>query len=135
MATNHTIQTVPIPAANNIMMKQESQEVDISHLSEDDLRTLQKEDPFMYHSIPAVHKAKLSLKDVEQSKARPISSSIVSRKTRLSTECHVSLILDDLFLDDEEFMQGMDDCEGFDAFDDLLESLTSLSLAKEQRPQ
>ena len=39
--------------------------VDVDSLSEADLASLRKSDPFMYHSIPAVHRATLSIKDVD----------------------------------------------------------------------
>lgn len=132
-----------------IRQEQEPQEVvlDLSALSENDLRTLQTQDPFMYHSIPSVYKAKLSLKDVDHqsicatsaplttqrqeastsrsgSACSSSSNSLVSRKSRVSTECHISLLLEDMLLDDEEFFDGSEEAaegqEDFDEFGDFL---------------
>ena len=72
-------------------------------LSENALITLRTKDPFMYHSIPEVHRATFTLQEVEY--ANTISSqasSIVTRKSRVSTECHPSLLMEE-FLHDEEF--------------------------------
>ena len=84
-------------------------EIDLSQLSENDLSSLQQKDAFMYYSIPSVHKARLYLKDIDHSTLlapRALqASSIVSRKSRVSTECHMDVLLEDLLdLDDEEFM-------------------------------
>lgn len=87
-------------------------EIDLRQLSESDIASLQKQDPFMYHSIPAVYKARLNLEKIDHSKVVPSdtsnASSIVTRKTRVSTERHEGLFLnDDLRVDDtmsvEEF--------------------------------
>ena len=79
------------------------QEMDMHRLSENDLKTLRTKDPFMYHSIPEVHTATFTLQEVEY--ANTISSqasSTVTRKSRVSTECHPSLLTKE-FLQDEEF--------------------------------
>jgi hypothetical protein len=79
------------------------QEMDMRRLSENALITLRTKDPFMYHSIPEVHRATFTLQEVEY--ANTISSqasSIVTRKSRVSTECHPSLLMEE-FLHDEEF--------------------------------
>ena len=79
-------------------------EIDLSQLSENDLSSLQQKDAFMYYSIPSVHKARLYLKDLDHSKL-VAPTAIVSRKSRVSTECHMDVLLEDLLdLDDEEFM-------------------------------
>jgi hypothetical protein len=97
-------QTMCVPTATT----KPTTEIDLSHLSENDLSSLQQKDPFMYHSIPSVHKARLYLKDIDHSKLvatrDPQASSIVSRKSQVSTECHLSVLLEDLDLNDEEFM-------------------------------
>eukprot|EP00581_Thalassiosira_minuscula_P007890 CAMPEP_0183706770 /NCGR_PEP_ID=MMETSP0737-20130205/3517_1 /TAXON_ID=385413 /ORGANISM="Thalassiosira miniscula, Strain CCMP1093" /LENGTH=122 /DNA_ID=CAMNT_0025934271 /DNA_START=97 /DNA_END=465 /DNA_ORIENTATION=+ len=88
-------------------------EIDLRELSEDDLNSLQKKDPFMYHSIPSIHQAKLLNKEIDHSKLVPsenyvdnaddLTSSMVSRKSRISTECHMSVMMEELLdMDDEE---------------------------------
>jgi len=57
---------------------------------------LRKQDPFMYHSIPTIT---LQAED----NARTIStyvSSIVIRKSRISTETFPGLLMEDLFVDE-----------------------------------
>jgi len=54
----------------------------------------------MYHSIPAVHKATITLQEVDNAKTFLSQEiSIVTRKSRLSTECHISLLMDEEFHD------------------------------------
>lgn len=79
--------------------------IDVSLLSQGDLGALKKQDPFLYHSIPAVHKAFLALKDVELHQVTESRPAIVPRKSRVATECHVSLLLEDI-LDDGELSQA-----------------------------
>lgn len=57
-----------------------------------DLGALRARDPFLYHSIPTVHRAALALEEIDPS-SEPIPAA-VPRKTRLTTECHVGLLLD-----------------------------------------
>jgi len=66
-------------------------------------------DPFLYYSIPGVNKAALSLKKVDHSKAS--QSTKVTRKARLSFECHPSLVMDELLVGLEEFDLG--EIDGF----------------------
>jgi hypothetical protein len=99
-----------------------NQEFDLRCLSLDDVQMLRTQDPFMYHSIPAVHKATLALLEIDVAKnALTQACSLVTRKTRVSTECHVSLLMKDLF-DDEEF-HDMD----FDTSERLVESVSPRS--------
>lgn len=101
-------------------------EIDVSKLDEAELRTLKKKDPFLYHSIPAVHKATLSLNDVDCAniKSQPedapkACSAKVLRKTRLSTESHMSVLLEDLIYNDElfraEFQEHEEDTEDLES--------------------
>mmetsp|Transcript_7735 Transcript_7735/g.19217 ORF Transcript_7735/g.19217 Transcript_7735/m.19217 type:complete len:114 (-) Transcript_7735:225-566(-) len=87
-------------------------EIDLRQLSESDIASLQKQDPFMYHSIPAVYKARLNLERIDHSTVVPSdtsnTSSVVTRKTRISTESYdESFLYTDLRADDpmsvEEF--------------------------------
>ena len=80
------------------------QEMDIHHLSENDLKTLWVKDPFMYHSISEVHKATYTLQEVEYAKTiSSQASSIATRKSRVSMEYHLSLLATE-FLQDEDFV-------------------------------
>ena len=88
-------------------------------MSANDLDILRRKDPFLYHSIPQVNKATLSVKTVDHSKvlkdtaSSQVSSSsedsssssscstsmVVSRKTRITTEVAPSMLLDELIYD------------------------------------
>ena len=90
-------ETISVPT-----IKEEShQEIDLSGYSEGDLQVLRKQDPFMYHSIPTI-----TLQAVDNVKTISTqSSSIVTRKSRVSTEIHPGLLMEDLF-DDEGILNG-----------------------------
>ena len=78
----------------------QSKETDISKLSEDDLKLLKTNNPFLYNSIPSIHKAKLTNETVDHTKvirdavAQP-STAVVSRKSRVSTESAASVMVDE----------------------------------------
>ena len=100
---------------------EEPQTIDLRGMSIDDLLSLKTTDPFMYNSIPAVEKANRLLKSVDHQQIvesanheqiasstedtcslpqqvhqrNQLSSSIVYRKRRLSTESDPSLLLDE----------------------------------------
>lgn len=91
-------QTIQVPVETELGERDHEVAIDISRLKRDDLGPLKARDPFLYHSIPAVHKAVLTFKDIDLSEdARGPSSAVVTRKSRVTTECHVSLLLEDIF--------------------------------------
>ncbi len=89
--------------------------VDTRNLTENDLKRLKMQDPFLYFSIPAVRTATLLNRDVEmsslkngwcsrrtscpspsrQTESTPITK--VERRSCISFECHTDLILEDFF--------------------------------------
>ena len=101
--------------------QEEPQTIDLREMSIEDLLSLKTTDPFMYNSIPAVEKAARLLKNVDHQQivdsvnhehiasstedtcsfpqqvhpSNRLSSSIVHRKRRLSTESCPSLLVDD----------------------------------------
>jgi hypothetical protein len=103
-------------------------EIDTSTLSQEDLRSLQKSDPFLYYSIPSIRRSSylfgngdnddISSHDnedstfpkqaeQEQTKRR---KSIVRRTSRISTEAHPGLIYDDILSELPSLdVEGMDD--------------------------
>ena len=91
--------------------QQQPKVINVKQLNEDELIQLKKQDPFLYYSIPTVKKAKLtnSCKPIDHTEvlkeaARLSGSGMVSRRTRVSTECAPSMLLDDflMLLIDEE---------------------------------
>ncbi len=80
--------------------------IDTSSLNEEDLKTLKKQDPFLYFSIPAVRTAAhLSrgrdvniscLKGIRSSHRESLQTTKIERQSRISFECHISKILDSM---------------------------------------
>ena len=107
--------TVPSKLADEKPKK----EVDLKHITSlDELKSIQKQDPFMYFSIPGVRSAQVFMKDIDTSNLLGASaeaghqdvaprSQKVSRMTCISFECHPDLLLDDS-LDDLDF-EGTED--------------------------
>ena len=73
-------------------------------------------DPFLYYSIPGVREAEVSLQEVDFRKVVQAATK-VSRNTRVSFECHTSVVMDELFGDE------LDGLGCHDEFDDLLTKL------------
>ena len=89
--------------------QQQPKVINVNHLNEDELKLLKKQDPFLYYSIPAVKKAvnTINCKPIDNTEvireaARSSGSGMISRKTRVSTECAPSMLLDDLISYGEE---------------------------------
>ena len=90
--------------------EQQPKVINVKQLNKDELKQLKKEDPFLYYSIPAVKKAKLAnVKPIDHTEvlkeaAMSSGSGMVSRQTRVSTECAPAMLLDDLMMliDEEE---------------------------------
>jgi len=95
---------VPTKTASPTLNNQQCKEIDIRKFNVDDLKLLKKQDPFLYYSIPAVNKAKLTSKTVDHNKVLqdavqyPSTNALVSRRSRVSTECHAALTFEDLYM-------------------------------------
>ena len=99
--------------------KQSRKEIDIKNISADDLKSIQRNDPFLYYSIPGVRSAKLLMKDIDGTNigvseltrshvscpsrlengvfSMSNQSKKVTRSTCISFECHPDMILEDDF--------------------------------------
>ena len=110
-------------------------EIDIKNMSEDDLKSIQIEDPFLYYSIPEVRSARMLLKDIDETNLLPTEKSSgkliksdqpkkVTRSTCISFECHPDKILEDfLFEEDDDSIDLEDDEENqfmLEGADDIL---------------
>ncbi|KAL7515863.1 hypothetical protein ACHAWX_000938 [Stephanocyclus meneghinianus] len=109
--TDLTVLTFPDEAAPQLLA--------VTDITPSDLATLKARDPFMYYSIASVQNASLHLADVDESVAvdlvtKQISNysdmnfaqnastkRTVSRKQRISTECHPDLLMRDMLRNDE----------------------------------
>lgn len=107
-----------------------TQVVNISQMNEHDFKSLQQDDPFLFHSIPAVYEARIHDRKVDYSKIKTSvasassnnassspssspqgsSSPIVTRRSRMSTECHMNMIIEAVLAGgaDEDFMADFD---------------------------
>ena len=99
------LQQIQVPtktASPDTVNNQQLKEIDIRQFNVDDLKLLKKQDPFLYYSIPAVNKAKLTSKTVDHNQVlqdavqHPSTNALVSRRSRFSTECHAALTFEDL---------------------------------------
>jgi hypothetical protein len=106
-------------------------EIDTSKLSQEDLRSLQTSDPFLYYSIPSIRRSSYlfgngddairrsslpimqhSHLDHNKSNQKKRRHSIVRRSSRISTEAHPGLIYDEIL--SELLSLADDDIEGMD---------------------
>ena len=89
------LQTISVPTSQGAPQRRE---VDLRHWTESDLRSLEKADAFLFHSIKTLHEAKLTGKNVDFSAVASDAAAAglaVARKTRVSTECHAACLLED----------------------------------------
>ena len=83
--------------------------VDLKYITSlDALKSIKKEDPFMYYSIPGARKATVLMQAIDlsnligagqvavQDETPQAASQKVSRSTRISFECHPDLLLADM---------------------------------------
>ena len=122
-----------------ISKKKPKKEIDIRNISTDDLKSIQRQDPFMYYSIPGVRSAKLFMKEIDSSNLglnRNCGScpsrlgSVhdnapephkVTRSSCISFECHPDLLLEGLLDADDNGNILLDDVE--DPLDWLMANL------------
>ena len=92
------IETIRVPT----IFSKPTKKIDVHHLNTHELESIEKEDPFLYHSIPTVHRAdtssSLPLHLLRTSNGN--ESSVVTRKSCISVERHVSVLF-------EEIMHGL----------------------------
>ncbi|KAL3793819.1 hypothetical protein HJC23_006179 [Cyclotella cryptica] len=93
-------QTILVPTFSSEPRK--TKQIDVSKLTEGDIQSLQKDDPFMYYSIPGISEAELLRETVDYSNLSSLiqgdgsCSGVVSRRSRLSTECDYAVLFKDL---------------------------------------
>ena len=99
--------------------------VDLKYITSlDDLKSIKKQDPFMYYSIPGARKATVLMQAIDLSNLigdgqavqdeTPQASQKVSRSSRISFECHPDLLLGDVLnelygLDNEDTEEPLDE--------------------------
>ena len=76
--------------------------IDTSNLNEQDFDFLKNQDPFLYYSIPAVRQAEVVHSrdnDVSDIQVQGKGSPRVERQSRISFECPMSVLMEDLIGD------------------------------------
>ena len=95
-------QIINVPAG---MARARPQELNIDNLTDDDIEALHELDPFLYYSIPGIRQARVSLADRDDLNFDVLrrSNTVVKRKSRVSFECHIDVLLEELLFghDDE----------------------------------
>ena len=103
-------------------------ELDIKPLSQEDVESLRTTDPFMYYSIPGVHRASMYLQDIGHSNTealcssevqtprsrsspptnkKPKRSTTVTRRTNISCEAHPDVIMAELLDELEDLSEDV----------------------------
>ncbi|KAL7435485.1 hypothetical protein ACHAXM_004680 [Skeletonema potamos] len=103
-----------------VTAKKATEDIDLNSMTEEDLKLLQKKDPFLYYSIPKVREATLSLKEVDYSEVSQLTCK-VSRKTRVSFESHEAVATNELYGDELDGLKDM----SLGELDDFLRKLLS----------
>jgi len=103
--------------------------VDTKHLSAQDLKTLKKQDPFLYYSLPSsVRRNAGRNSDMDYMSSPLIGKSStpttkVERRSCISFECHTDLVLEDELLNDNDaaaLKEGFEVDVDFDSIYDQL---------------
>ena len=91
----------------------------LKNVTAEDLKSIEKQDKFLYYSIPEVRRAKLLGRDVNTSDLEAIlqteqgkvqSLTTVTRSKRISFECHPDILLGDLLNNNEDLdLEGVED--------------------------
>eukprot|EP00804_Cyclotella_cryptica_P026203 CCRYP_009783-RA/>CCRYP_009783-RA protein AED:0.24 eAED:0.24 QI:0/-1/0/1/-1/1/1/0/142 len=109
-------QTILVPTFPSEPKK--AKQIDVSKLTQEDIRALEKDDPFLYYSIPGVSKARLLCEPIDFSNLASSShrddscSGVVSRRSRLSTECDFALLFKDFWdgVNEDSCLGSFDAC-------------------------
>jgi len=138
--------TVPTKGSEEEEDPAKTKFIDTEHLNEDELKTLKKEDPFSYYSIPTVRAATVRRGSIDMSsmqqdgggsaarQSRRMSCPYridstptkVARRTCISFECHPDIFLDDTVAEEDENQDVMEveeekeDVDFDSLFDDLI---------------
>ena len=103
--------------------------VDTKHLNAQDLKTLKKQDPFLYYSLPSsVRRNAGRNSDMDYMPSPLIGKSStpttkVERRSSISFECHPDLVLEDEWLNDNDaaaLKEGFEVDVDFDSIYDQL---------------
>jgi hypothetical protein len=106
MNGNDFIGMFSVPTKGSKEAEESSQKqkiVDTRHLNAQDLKTLKKQDPFLYYSLPSSVRRNAATADGKSSTpTTKLTSTTVERKSCISFECHPDLVLEDEWLNDDD---------------------------------
>lgn len=144
---------ISVPTASATEGEIQVPALDLQELTQDEIKSLKTEDPFFYYSIPGVLAAKMTLKRVdytsvqalcqgarhassisEESKRRQTARTQVDRRSRVSFECHPSVLLEeDVLLGDLSYDESSDEEDGSSFNDDLDFLFTLTGIARQHK--
>mmetsp|Transcript_30093 Transcript_30093/g.64939 ORF Transcript_30093/g.64939 Transcript_30093/m.64939 type:complete len:160 (-) Transcript_30093:302-781(-) len=142
------VKPIRVPTNLGSTPRTKQRQIDLNRISETDLKTLQHEDPFMYYSIPTAayynsnnnnsssNNSSSSNSNYnaivsnlvpparEQDEEPPEGTCLVTRKSRLSTECHMDVMMEEiLLLLDHRVYESDSDMKDDDDDDDFIKVL------------
>ena len=127
-----SFETIHVPTKKEVCLR----EINASQLSENDLRTLRMHNLFMYHSIPAVHRATITLQEVKDAQNLVTQGNyVVTRKSRVSTEGCMESLMEEFLQDDGEILDAASDTFEFELLGSALLNLLAGESGNEQQPE
>jgi len=119
--------SVPTKGSKEAEESSQKKEIDTRYLNAQDLKTLKKQDPFLYYSLPSSVRRNAATadgagknKDMDYmsspliSKSTPTPTTKVERRSCISFECHTDLLLEDEWLNDDDAAAAAAVNEGFE---------------------
>ena len=121
-------QSTPVKTAQPMMAYTPKKIIDLGNTSSEDLKSIEKLDPFMFYSIPGARRATMLNQDIDTSHIANTSSRIsscqgrfqsaqsnqVTRSTCISVEAHPDMLFED------DLLEGVEEKEfDFDFTDDF----------------
>ena len=89
------------------------------------LKSIKRADPFLYHSIPSVKRARMlhevrtahqSTKSLQHSVKKESSHVTLERNSRISVESYPSILAEDLMIDNEDESEELEEFDIMDYF-------------------
>ncbi len=120
--------SVPTKGSKEAEESSQKKEIDTRYLNAQDLKTLKKQDPFLYYSLPSSVRRRnagrnrdmdcmsspLIGKSSTPTPTTKSTSTKVERRSCISFECHTDLLLEDEWLNDDDDAAAAAVNEGFE---------------------
>ena len=122
-----------------IFEKTSTKQIDTRRLNSSDVAALKTSDPFMFYSVPTLRRASFLHRDVDDpcdDQGPTDGSSVVKRQTRVSTECHPDVAMEDLFARrGASYDIDFEEEDGSDSDDDEMDFLEGILAAMASQKQ